>query len=142
MTSSKYAHRVTYDIWHALINIQELFHDAKPGENERRDAQIDDDKVLLKEMRDSISTSKDSIEARAAGYVLMCPAFFIIDCVHRPLHYIITAANSLNTLQDTVISASRDGVGPRSHNCRSSIDLPDSGGWILQSGQVCLSGVY
>jgi len=114
-----------YDIPHALTNIQGLFNDTdtKPGEDERREAQINDDKALLKEMRDSISTSKDSIKAR---YVLMCPVFFVIYCVHRSLRYIITVANSLNTLQDNVISASRAGVGPRSHECRSSIDLPDT----------------
>jgi hypothetical protein len=112
-----------YDIPHALTNIQGLFNDTKPGEPERSETQINDDKALLKEMRDSISTSKDLITAR---YVLMCPVFFAINCGHSSLHYMKTKADSLNTLQDIVISASRAGVGPRSHECRSSIDLPDT----------------
>jgi hypothetical protein len=107
-----------YDIPHTLTNIQGLFDDAdtKPGENERQEAQVNDDKAFLKEMRDVISTK--------AGYVLMCPVFFVIHCVHRSLRPNMKAiANSLNTLQDKVISASQAGVGPRSHECRSSIDL-------------------
>jgi hypothetical protein len=52
-----YARRVAYAIRHTLTVLQDLFDepDTDSREDEHRQAQIHDDRTLLREIRDSIS---------------------------------------------------------------------------------------
>jgi hypothetical protein len=73
-----YVPRDMYAIPHVLTVIQGLFDepDTDSRKDERRQAQIYDDRTLLKEMRDSINglISEDSNR-----HVLRCPVFFVIN---------------------------------------------------------------
>ena len=73
-----YAHRVVYAIPHALTVVQELFEepDTDSQKDDRRQAQMYDDRTLLREMRDSIS---NLISEDPNRHVLMCPVFFPIN---------------------------------------------------------------
>lgn len=57
MTRLWYARRVAYAIRHTLTVLQDLFDepDTDSREDEHRQAQIHDDRTLLREIRDSIS---------------------------------------------------------------------------------------
>jgi hypothetical protein len=73
-----YARRVAYAIRHALKAVQDLFDepDTDSQEDEHRQAQIHDDRTLLREIRDGINAL---ISEDPSRHVLICLVFFVIN---------------------------------------------------------------